>query len=202
MHVTHKMDEELERVLDISWHVAVFVVIQDAGPAGSLELLQHGSGVPDGVHNVDVRAPVPALRTGKSASCAGIVVRGVDVVEGAGPPVFGLGANAVGPCCDAGEVAVCGVEVEDGAELWHDGRVEVHLGNGRDDFVTCYKVVVNGKLLLGHEARTDGAPGICMWYEGSEGEEGGEMHAEYLRRRYRALASLLILTRQKKTRTR
>ena len=57
-------------------------------------------------------------------------------MEGAGPSVFGLAADAVRPCRDGGEVALSGV-MEDVAESGHHAWVEMHLRDGRDDFMAC-----------------------------------------------------------------
>jgi len=162
VHVADEMDQKLEGVLDVAWH-GVWVYRGTArASAESLELLEHGRGITNRVQDVDVRPAIPALWTGESTGGTGVVVYGADVMEGAGPSVFALVADAVGPCCDWREVALSSV-VKDVAEFGHHARVEIHLRNGRDDFMACveeHSEWAEKRVSTDERTRTNGAPGI------------------------------------------
>lgn len=140
VHITDKVDQKLERVLNISRYgiririrIRLFLYL-DARPAESFKFLQDVGGIPDSVEDVDVRPALPSLGTGESARGTGIVVRGTDVVQGGSPPIFTLSAGIVCPCCDGRQVALPS-KVENITEFRHHGWVQVHLRDGRDDFV-------------------------------------------------------------------
>lgn len=120
--------------MGVAWNVVVGVG-QDARAAERLEFLQDGRGVADGAEDVDMRPAFPALCTGESAGGAGIVAYGTNVVEWPSPSVLGQIADAVCPRCDGCEVALFSV-VEDVAEFGHHAWVEMHLCDGRNDFMT------------------------------------------------------------------
>lgn len=131
VHVAHKMNQELERILNVVWDGLRL----DARPAKSLELLQHVGGIPDGAQDVNVRPAFPALWTWERARRAGIVVHGADIVKRGGPSILSLPTGVVRPCCNRREVTLPG-DAEDVAEFRHHTRVQVHLRDGRDDFMT------------------------------------------------------------------
>ena len=131
VHVAHEMNQELERILNVVWDGLWL----DTRPAKSLELLQHVGGIPDGTQNVNVRPACPALWTGECARRARIVVHGADIVKRGGPSISSLPTGVVRPRRNRREVTLPG-DAEDAAEFRHHTRVQVHLRDGRNDFMT------------------------------------------------------------------
>jgi len=137
MHISQKVNEELERLLRRSLIGSTCARRRRQRAADKVG--QDGADVPYGVEGVDALATHPAVRAGELAVVGRVVADAFGEVQRGGP----RSAVVVGPGGDRREVArrvaaAITVGTEDGADGAQDLWVEVRLGEGGDDFVAFF----------------------------------------------------------------
>lgn len=131
MHIPNEVNEKLECDLR-----CIFIVLSgQACFAQAHVTLQSICGVPYAAKHIDIPSTLPASLSWESASLTRVVIRCADVVQGACPPVLRQTTDPVCPGSDRSEMAVPFI-IQDVTQDRHDRRMQMHLSDRRDDFMT------------------------------------------------------------------